>query len=155
MPPPNDQRPETDYERWLREQNPDFKLGEQPLYDASQSSVLGLVKGRESFIRETLALPPPSQTQNEILHSYFITPPRHHGPGLPLCPRDLVDWLDPQSYFWIVVSGLMIALLAVVIKRAKTASHRDRAVLRAGYRKQDEKGSRNAIVELKSPEIFY
>ncbi|KAL3490423.1 hypothetical protein BJX62DRAFT_238060 [Aspergillus germanicus] len=143
MPPLNDQRPETDYERWLREQKPDFELGEEPLYDASQGDALGLEKGRESVTRETSssAVPLPTQAQNV---GYSSTPSRLHEPGTMPCSRSAVDcpgWLTPHAYCWIVVSGLMVALLVIVLKRAKMASHRDWPAHRAGHRKLERRTS--------------
>jgi hypothetical protein len=141
MPPLNDQRPETDYERWLRERKPDFELGEEPLYDASQGDAIGLEKGRESVTRgsSSSALPLPTQAQNV---SYSSTHPRLHEFGTAPCSSSAVDcpgWLTPHAYCWIVVSGLVIALLAIVLKRAKTAPHRDWTVHRAGHRKLEKR----------------
>ncbi|KAL3451673.1 hypothetical protein BJX65DRAFT_304261 [Aspergillus insuetus] len=133
MPPLNDQRPETDYERWLRERKPGFELGEEPLYDASQGDAIGLEKSRKS------PLPLPTQAQNV---GYSSTPSRLHEPGTTPCSRSAVDclgWLTPHAYCWIVVPGLVIALLAIVLKRAKTASHRDWTVHHAGHRKLEKR----------------
>jgi hypothetical protein len=134
MPPLNDQRPETDYERWLRERKPDFELGEAPLYDASQRDTLDLEKGRENSAPQL-----PTQAQNV---GYSSTPSRLHAPGTPPCPRVLVDCpvgLTPHACCWIVVSGLAIALLAIVLKRAKTASHRDWTIHRVGHGKLEKR----------------
>jgi hypothetical protein len=140
MPPLNDQRPATDYERWLRERKPDFELGKEPLYGASQGEAIGLEKGRKSVTREpSSALPLPTQAQNV---GYSSTPSRLHEPGMTPCSRSAVDcsgWLTPHAYCWIVVSGLVIALLAIVLKRAKTASHRDWIIHRAGHRKLEKR----------------
>ncbi|KAJ0414614.1 hypothetical protein BJY00DRAFT_318611 [Aspergillus carlsbadensis] len=138
MPPRNDERPETDYERWLRERKPGFHLGEEPLYEASEGNVYGLEKGRGPVAREISVLPLPTQVLND---GDLITPSHHREYGLSPGPGALTDWLNPHFCCWIIVSGLVIVLLAIVIRRASTAYHRDGVDLRAGHRKPDKRDS--------------
>ncbi|KAL4907098.1 hypothetical protein BDW74DRAFT_121102 [Aspergillus multicolor] len=71
-------RPETDYERWLREQNEDYEPGERPLYEPP---VEGLEDTDQTGLRDDWEDSQPDvQEEWSMSHGYFVrpsSPPRY------------------------------------------------------------------------------
>ncbi|KAL4866267.1 hypothetical protein BDV12DRAFT_199332 [Aspergillus spectabilis] len=70
---PNSARPETDYERWLQEQDENYQLGDESIYEP-----------------DTLALNGPVKTQKDediLSHGTFLRPPQSKSSGFKDYPK--------------------------------------------------------------------
>ncbi|KAL3472217.1 hypothetical protein BJX99DRAFT_262525 [Aspergillus californicus] len=111
------QRPETDYERWLRENDQDFELGDTPLYDAYQENALG--PSDMGMTEEK----PIVQSAYGASYGHFITRPDRSYEPATSSHRELGKWPGSYSNKWVVVGGMVVALLMVVVMRARKAPH--------------------------------
>ncbi|KAL2835299.1 hypothetical protein BDW59DRAFT_6060 [Aspergillus cavernicola] len=102
MPSPGkNQRPETDYERWVAEnKNQEFEPGDPPLYDADEDDSPVLFQEEQQF---------------DASHGVFITPHRSQH----------TSWFfggsrDGSCYGrWSSISGLVMVLFMVVVIRTR------------------------------------
>ncbi|KAL3461144.1 hypothetical protein BJX64DRAFT_165606 [Aspergillus heterothallicus] len=122
----NEQRPETDYERWLRENKPDFIPEKHPVYD-------GAYQG--GFLDEEY-----TDADAGIGEASFA-PLRHGEIITPTVPR--APWVRISSYagcFWVVVSCLAVAVLVIVAKqRGKAVSRRHRTIPRTEWQSSEKR----------------
>ncbi|KAL4877527.1 hypothetical protein BJY04DRAFT_222081 [Aspergillus karnatakaensis] len=129
-PSKNSERPETDYERWLREHKPGFEPGDQPIYHPFQEDVLEA--GSENVQNPIHDKVNPAEGQvsgnsNQNLygksHGYFIMPANHHEPAVSRYLGGSFPVPGSYSSGWVVLGGLVVMLVTMLAIRTKRKRH--------------------------------